>query len=166
MTHDDTPRLDLQHSTSVAAPPERIYPLISDITRYGEWSPESTGGEWLSGTPGAVGSRFRGDNDNGERTWSSECEVLVAEQDRRFAFGVLSGSERPDNSVWSFEIEPEGSGSRLTQRYVLQALTAPIQEFLSQQEDGGAQFVETRTAQLKDALRQTVDGIKKAAEQG
>lgn len=166
MTHDETPQLELQHSTSVAAPPERIYPLISDITRYGEWSPESTGGEWLSGTPGAVGSRFRGDNGNGERTWSSECEVLAAEQDRRFAFGVLPGSERPDNSVWSFEIEPEGSGSRLTQRYVMRVLPAPIQEFLSQQDDGGAQFVETRTVQLKDALRQTVDGIKKAAEQG
>ncbi|MEU6128825.1 SRPBCC family protein [Saccharopolyspora sp. NPDC047091] len=166
MTHDDTPRLELHHSTSVAAAPEQIYPLISDITRYGEWSPESAGGEWLSGTPGAVGSRFRGDNDNGERTWSSECEVLAAEPGRRFAFGVLPGSERPDNSVWSFEVEPEGSGSRLTQRYVMQVLPGPIQEFLSQQEDGGAQFVEHRTEQLKDALRQTVDGIKQAAERG
>ncbi|MFR9728022.1 SRPBCC family protein [Saccharopolyspora sp. MS10] len=166
MTQDDAPKVSMDRSTFVEAPPERVYQLASDITRYGEWSPENTGGEWLEGTPGEVGSRFRGDNSNGERTWSSECEVVAAEPGRRFAFGVVSGSETVDNSVWSFEVEPEGTGSRLTQRYVLREMTNPIKEYLAQQEDGGAQFIAARTAMLEDALRQTVEGIKKTAEQG
>lgn len=165
MTDENAPQLALDHSTFVEASPEQIYPLISDITRFGEWSPECTGGEWLTGTPGEVGSRFRGDNSNGERDWSSECEVVDAEPGKRFAFGVLTGSDRTDNSVWSFEVEPEGSGSRLTQRYALRELTGPIKEFLDQQEDGGAQFIATRTEALRGALRQTVEGVKKTAEQ-
>ncbi|WP_243790661.1 SRPBCC family protein [Saccharopolyspora gloriosae] len=165
MTDQNAHQLTLHHSAFIDAAPERIYPLISDITRFSEWSPESTGGEWLTGTPGEVGSRFRGDNGFGDRTWSSECEVLAAEPGKRFAFGVLTGSEQVDNSVWSFEVEPEGSGSRLTQRYVLKELTGPIKEFLAQQEDGGAKFIADRTEALQDALRQTVAGVKRTAEQ-
>ena len=48
---------------------------------------------------------------------------------------------------------------------MLHELTGPIREFLDGQEDGGAQFIATRTELLRDALRQTVEGIKKTAEQ-
>jgi hypothetical protein len=46
-------------STTVAAPAAAVYELVSDITRYGEWSPENVGGTWLDGAttatvPGAV----------------------------------------------------------------------------------------------------------------
>ena len=47
----------------VSAPPERVYGLISDITRMGEWSPECRRCEWIDGATGpAVGARFRGHN--------------------------------------------------------------------------------------------------------
>lgn len=50
----------------MAATPETVYELIADVTWMGEWSPESAGGEWLTGEPGAAGSTFRGDN---RRPW-------------------------------------------------------------------------------------------------
>ena len=53
-------------SIEVAAPPERVYELVSDITRMGEWSPETVKGVWIDGasTP-VVGARFKGSNKRG-----------------------------------------------------------------------------------------------------
>lgn len=31
-------------SIDIAAPPEAVYAMVSDITRMGEWSPEAVGG--------------------------------------------------------------------------------------------------------------------------
>ncbi|MFM8383175.1 MAG: SRPBCC family protein, partial [Actinomycetota bacterium] len=54
----------------VAAPPERIWAMVSDLPRMGEWSPENQGGEWLNGATGpAVGVRFKGQNKNGKKSW-------------------------------------------------------------------------------------------------
>ncbi len=36
-------------SVTIAAAPERVWALVTDITRMGEWSPESTGGRWTRG---------------------------------------------------------------------------------------------------------------------
>ena len=42
---------------TVQAPPERVWELVSDITRAGEWSPEATGGRWRGDATGpAVGA--------------------------------------------------------------------------------------------------------------
>ena len=48
-------------STTIAAPPESVYALVADLSRMGEWSPETTGVTWLGGAqeprPGAVPGR-------------------------------------------------------------------------------------------------------------
>ena len=31
----------------IASTPERLYAMVADLTRMGEWSPENQGGEWL-----------------------------------------------------------------------------------------------------------------------
>ena len=44
----------------IAATPERVYELVSDLPRMGEWSPENTGGSWIKGATGpAVGAKFK-----------------------------------------------------------------------------------------------------------
>src|SRR3954466_15495223 len=53
----------MQGSVTVhmAAPPEKVWDLVSDVTRIGEFSPETFDAEWLDGATGpAVGTRFRG----------------------------------------------------------------------------------------------------------
>ncbi len=61
-------------SVFVAAPPETVYDLVADLTRMGEWSPETTEVRWLDGaTQAKVGARFRGTNRNGFRRWSTSA---------------------------------------------------------------------------------------------
>ncbi|GAA0508091.1 hypothetical protein GCM10011581_20020 [Saccharopolyspora subtropica] len=157
---------DLSASTRVAAPAAEVYRIASDITRMGEWSPECVGGRWLSGEPGTVGARFEGHNQNRDRHWTAECEVIAAEPGRRFAWAVLSHSPTPDNSVWSFELEPDGDGCTLTQRF---RMKQPPSRLLAIRDslppEKAATFLDFRRQQLQEAMQQTVDRIRAAAEQ-
>jgi uncharacterized protein YndB with AHSA1/START domain len=48
-------------SVDIAAPPELVYDLITDVTRMGDWGPECYRCEWLDGaTAPSIGARFRG----------------------------------------------------------------------------------------------------------
>lgn len=59
-------------SRDIAAPAEKLWSLVSDLPRMGEWSPENAGGKWVKGATGpALGARFKGNNKNGVRRWST-----------------------------------------------------------------------------------------------
>jgi len=107
----------------MAAPPERIWALVSDVTRIGEYSPETFEAEWLDGATGPVtGARFRGHvkrNGIGPIYWTS-CTVVACVPGREFAFGV-GGSDRP-LSVWRYQLEPVGDGTDVTESFELAQL--------------------------------------------
>src|SRR5882757_8208792 len=45
-------------SVTIEAAPEQVWPLVSDVTKYGRFSPGNTGGKWILGASGpAVGAR-------------------------------------------------------------------------------------------------------------
>src|SRR6478672_680134 len=96
----------------VDAPPEFVYGVVSDVTRMGEWSPETVKCAWLDGAVGpAVGARFKGKNKRGIATWSTKPTVVVADPGREFAFQV-------DTDVrWTYRFEAEGTGTRLTESF-------------------------------------------------
>ena len=96
----------------MAAPPEKIWELVSDVTRMGEWSPETVKCEWLDGAMGpAVGACFKGTNKRGIATWSTKPTVVVADSGREFAFEV-------DTDVrWTYRFDAEGTGTRLTESF-------------------------------------------------
>lgn len=101
----------------VAAPPERIWAMVSDLPRMGEWSPENQGGEWLNGATGpALGVRFKGRNTNGKRSWKTVVEVVEFEPGRKIAFALMVGPSRWCD--WVYEVEPAGSGTRLTHSWI------------------------------------------------
>lgn len=112
----------MQDSVTVhmAAPSDRIWELVSDVTRIGEFSPETFEAEWLEGESGpAVGAKFRGHvkrNQKGPIYWTT-CTVLKSDPGRDFAFGV-GPAENPLN-IWSFHLEPAGDGTDVTESFQL-----------------------------------------------
>lgn len=73
----------------VDAPPDRIYQLVSDLPRMGEWSPECVRCDWVGGATGpAPGARFKGRNRRGIYRWSTNGEVVEVEPGKGLAFDI------------------------------------------------------------------------------
>lgn len=104
-------------STDVAASPDTVYALVSDLPRMGEWSPEATGGRWIGKKRGAeVGARFVGTNKGARRWWPTTTVVTDATPGRRFAFDTLLG---PINAAgWIYDIAPTDAGCTVTESWV------------------------------------------------
>jgi hypothetical protein len=101
---------------TIASTPLSLYRLVSDVTRMGEWSPETTSCRWLGGATGpSVGARFKGSNRQGWRRWSTTCTVVDAEPGHRFTFEVNSGPL--PISRWSYEFNAVGEGCRVTETW-------------------------------------------------
>ena len=144
----------------IEATPDKVFQLVSDVTRTGQWSPECYRCGWLGGATGpTVGARFKGHNRRGLLRWSITSEVTAAEPGRVFAFETESiiPFMRKRQTLWRYEMEPSGSGTTLTEAFncnwyyriiVLSAF-------------GGAA---ARQAQLEANLRYTLDRIKQVAE--
>ena len=118
-------------SREIAAPPEVVWAMISDVTRMGEWSPETTGCRWIKGATGpVVGARFAGDNRNGSKKWSTNCTVTAAEPGRSFVFRVDVGPLKV--AQWGYALEPAGAGCIVTETWtdrrggLVQALGKPL----------------------------------------
>jgi hypothetical protein len=112
----------MQDSVTVhmAAPPEKIWELVSDVTKIGRYSPETFEGEWLEGATGpAVGAKFRGHvkrNGKGPIYWTT-CTVIACEPGREFSFGV--GPSASPLNVWGYKLEPAGDGTDVTESFQL-----------------------------------------------
>jgi uncharacterized protein YndB with AHSA1/START domain len=111
----------------MSASPEKVWDLVSDVTKIGRYSPETFEAEWIEGATGpAVGAKFKGHvkrNGRGPVYWTT-CTVTDSEPGKVFAFGVGNNSERPLN-VWRYEIEPADGGSDVTESFTL-ASTTPL----------------------------------------
>lgn len=143
-------------SIEIAASPDAVYRLVSDLPRMGEWSSENAGGEWLDGGSGLVGDRFLGHNQAGERTWSREVEVAVAEPGRDFTFVV--GGVAANCTTWSYEFDDLGSDrTRLTERWWFVNMTPALEAATEEQLAGRVEL----TQQL---IEETLGLIKAAAE--
>jgi hypothetical protein len=104
----------------IAAPPQRVWELVSDITRMGEYSPEVFEAEWLDGATGpAVGVRYRGHvrrNERGPVYWTV-CEITECTPGKVFEFVVVI-RERPVNR-WRYEFEAVDGGTDVTESFDL-----------------------------------------------
>jgi hypothetical protein len=147
-----------QTDTYVEASPERVYDLVSDITRMGEWSPETYSCTWIEGATGpAVGARFKGRNRRGLLRWSNVPEVIAAERGREFAFRrVVFGSE----VRWRYRMQSEGSGTRLSESYEVLTPTPAWMTTVVATLMG----VGDRAADLLQSMRITLARIRQAAE--
>lgn len=108
-------------SMSMDAPSARVWDLVSDVTRIGEFSPETFEARWTRGSTGpAEGAAFKGHvkrNGVGPTYWTL-CKVTACEPERLFEFSVGSDSVTVNN--WGYRLEPEGSGTKVTEYFRLE----------------------------------------------
>ena len=146
-------------SVTIRAGADRVWAMVSDVTRVGEWSPEAERAEWLDGaTAPAVGVRFKGYNRRGRTKWSTVCEIIEADPGRTFAFAV-GGAAKPE-TIWRYVFEPVADGVEVTESFELVKPLGVFSRFVTRVTTG----VKDREADLTEGIRVTLDRLKLAAE--
>jgi uncharacterized protein YndB with AHSA1/START domain len=148
---------DARVSADIAAPAEKVWQLVSDLPRMGEWSPENTGGRWLGEATGpAVGARFRGTNRKGLRRWSTTCTVTAADEGKKFSFDVTYGPLAI--STWDYTFDSNAGGTAVTEEWTdrrpawMKIMSVPVMG------------VADRAAHNRAGMEQTLARLKSAAE--
>ena len=143
--------------TVVSAAPERIYGMVADLPRMGEWSPECRSVEWEGGAGASMeGARFVGHNRGGPlglMKWSRRGRVLVADPGREFAFVTEEGGY--EGTVWRYRFEAVEGGTRVTESYEVKRIPA------------WARVVDVptnRARELREAMRHTLAQLKNTVE--
>jgi len=160
-------------SLFIDAPPERVWRMVSDITRMGEWSPITYKCEWVDGSRGpARGARFKGYNKLTPARWWTLCEVTEAEPGKVFEFRTMRvsfpigiGVGEREMTRWRYTFEPEGIGTKVTERYeasfVPPVLSVPERFARS---IGLSRSVDKRIKRTTDGMDATLERLKVAAE--
>ncbi len=105
---------DVSVSRDIHAPAATVWAAITDITRMGEWSPETYEATWNEGFDTAeLGARWTGRNRNGEKEWVTEAEITEIVDGERFVFdcdwkGYVF-------ATWGYEITPTDTGCTVTE---------------------------------------------------
>lgn len=105
-------------SVHVEAPPEKVWALVSDVTRIGEFSPETFEARWTRGSTGPeVGASFKGHvkrNGVGPTYWSP-CQVTACVPNQVFEFAV--GTDDITLVNWGYRLASDGGGTTVTEYF-------------------------------------------------
>lgn len=102
-------RVEVELTFPVA--PERLWDVITDVSRIGEFSPECKAAGWLdAAAPGPrAGARFQARNEfPGGHSVPVSCLVTEAERPHTYAWVVLDPQDDPKapSSAWRYELLP------------------------------------------------------------
>lgn len=105
-----------EQTTEIAAAPDAVYALVSDLTRVGEFSRECQQVEWLGGAAGpAAGARFAGHNRNVPIRWSRQGRVVSATLGHQFSF--VTEERGRDSTLWTYQLRASAGGTTVTESY-------------------------------------------------
>lgn len=149
------PTLDLTVERTIAASPDELYNIITDVTRIGELSPECRNAEWVGKNTGpVVGARFKGQNELGDSKWTTKPTVTEAEPGEVFEFKVPMGF----GPTWRYEFHPVPEGTRVVES-VRQTKPSPWFIRRAQRKAG----VHDRAANVTKGMQQTLANLDRLA---
>jgi uncharacterized protein YndB with AHSA1/START domain len=144
-------------SLRIAAAPERLYEIVTDVANMGRLSPECVGGAWLGGASGpAVGAAFKGRNKRGIARWSTKNVVVEADPGRAFAFETQQSGTR-----WSYRFEPDGDGTVVTESRAAWRSRPLVAKVFSVVALGG---VADHDQEMREGMRATLERLRALAE--
>lgn len=145
----------LEESIEVAAPPAKVWALVTDLPRMSKWSPQVVR-TIVSGGPVQLGTKAFNINRRGLLVWPTRTKVVAFEPHREFAFRV-----KDNYTIWSFTLEPTDTGTRVTQRRRTPDGISDISIKLTKVAFGGQ---EKFTSELREGMRQTLTRVKAESE--
>jgi uncharacterized protein YndB with AHSA1/START domain len=124
-------RRKCEASVVVAASPDAVWTVISDVTRVGEWSGECRGCVWESGAAApAPGARFRGRNRRGGFRWTRVNEVTLVHRPHTLVWRTIARRPYPDSVEWRVVLDDEGASTRVSESFEVLNMPRLMEWFL------------------------------------
>jgi uncharacterized protein YndB with AHSA1/START domain len=101
--------MKVQRSVEIKAPPEKVWPFLIEPEKIMKWFTLLRKFEYTSEQRSGVGTTFYYVEKSGGQLLKMNYKVIEWEENSKIAFGVISGSLKKDDQVWSIERTPTGS---------------------------------------------------------
>jgi hypothetical protein len=148
--------LHVSRTTVVAAPPDQVYHIISDVTRIGEISPVCKAAWWDEGSGPHEGGWFTGRNEvEGRDPWERHCEIVVAEPGRAFAW--IAGGREQGVAEWSYRFRPVERGTEVEETWTILRMVEQLSSL-------GDDVLNRMKANTESGIETTLANLKSVAE--
>lgn len=145
----------LEATIEIAAPPERVWPLVADLPGMAARSPQVV--RSFQKGDGGVGTTSLNINRSGWKVWPTRSKVVCHEAPHAFAFRV-----KDNKTIWSYLLEPTADGgTRVTHRREAPDGLAPVSARLQDLMMGGLDRFDD---ELLAGMHTTLRAIKADAE--
>jgi uncharacterized protein YndB with AHSA1/START domain len=153
---DREPDRELRAEATIAAPPDKVWSLITDVSRMPDWSPELVRMLPLKRGGMRRGQWYLGINRRKAVVWPTRNVVAVLEPGRSVAWDTTSSGAR-----WIWEIKASGEGTHVVHRRpVPEKLTLVSRLFAPVFLGGSAEHAD----ELEAGMAATVGRLKAVAE--
>ncbi|OBB75438.1 SRPBCC family protein [Mycobacterium sp. 852014-52144_SCH5372336] len=144
----------LQAETTINAPVAKVWELVSDLKNMPRWSPQCR----LMKTFGPLQPGARTINLNRRKFmfWPTTSRIIEVIPEKKLAFRV-----NENNTVWSYELEPTETGTRLVETRHAENGVKPVSTMLVNAVMGGVPSFER---ELVEGMNESLARIKAAAE--
>lgn len=146
----------LQAEIDIAAPPAKVWSLVSDLRKMPQWSPQCR--LMKSFGPLRQGAKTINLNRRGLLFWPTTSQITEFIPGQKLAFRV-----NENNTIWSYELEPSATGTRLVETRHAENGVKAVSHALVNAVMGGVPSFER---ELLEGMNQSLSRIKAAAETG
>ena len=144
----------IEATVEVAAPPAKVWALVSDLRNMARWSPQVV--KTFVKSPVGEGSTMFNLNRRKLLVWPTQAKVVRFVPEQEIAFRV-----KENFTVWSYQLEPTATGTRITSRREAPQGISDLSVGLTKRALGG---VDVFTEELQRGMRETLEKIKVDAE--
>ncbi|TGB40183.1 SRPBCC family protein [Mycolicibacterium peregrinum] len=144
----------LQATIDIDAPVDKVWGLISDLRRMPQWSPQCRLMKPLG--PLRPGTRTFNLNRRKFVYWPTTSRLTEVVDNKRLTFLVEA-----NNTIWSYELEPTATGTRVTESRHAENGTTAVSNALVGAFFGGVPSFED---ELVEGMNASLSRIKAAAE--